>query len=336
MYNSGDGRLVGVPFADAYVDSAFDKADFGLRAAPRVGSYAGFVFASLSSDVESLEDHLGGVRRYLDLLIDSSPDRQLNVVDKGSLKYMVPANWKIQAENVLDGYHGPYTHETALKMDAESWNIPDGYVASFPHGHGAVNLILPETVELPDAEKFRALAQMPGGSDERGGALNISGLRGMSDQIKREYFVALVESHGPERAAEVLGAAGMTIYVFPNLYIQPLNQHYRVFRPIAADQTEAEIVAYRLCGASEAWEQTMLMKVNGWATALGFGQPEDVEVFASIQEALQARSVEWLDFSRGLHRERLVDGAVTASFDDETCMRGLHEEWLRLMSKEVV
>lgn len=341
-YSSDDGRLVGVPFPDAYEDSCFDKAEYGLRSAPKVESYAGFVFASLSADVDGLEDHLGGMRRYFDLLLDTAPDGQL-VVDKGRAKYLLPANWKLQTENIMDAYHAPYTHETTLRMDPATWRQPpNGVMRSFAHGHGIMDTGFPmdtvirEPVPVPTVDDAAPKADGSAKGLDLRSNITAGGLRDLSDQAKREYLDALENGRGAERAAEVTAAEGFNIFVFPNLYIQPQNQHFRVFKPKAVDETDVEAYAYRLAGAPDSWEETMLMRLNGWATALGFGQPEDVEALTCVQQGLQARSVEWLDFSRGLHREETVDGVITGKFDDETCLRGMHEEWLRLMSKEVV
>src|SRR6516165_3476979 len=53
-----DGRLAAAPYADGYGPD-FRREDWGLASAPRVASYRGFVFASLSSRGVSLDEHLG-------------------------------------------------------------------------------------------------------------------------------------------------------------------------------------------------------------------------------------------------------------------------------------
>ena len=123
-----------------------------------------------------------------------------------------------------------------------------------------------------------------------------------------------------------------SIYIFPNLYIQPVNSHYRVYWPLSPGKTEVECYFYRLGGASEQQQQTMLTAFNWWATASAFGTPEDIEAFAKCQEGFEARAVEWLDFSRGLHREVCTGDLIVGHFEDETANRGMHREWLRLMS----
>lgn len=61
---ASDGTLSGVPFRNGYPDD-FDFGSLGLMRLPRVSIYRGFVFASLSSEGETLEDYLGPVTQYM-------------------------------------------------------------------------------------------------------------------------------------------------------------------------------------------------------------------------------------------------------------------------------
>src|SRR5579863_6239095 len=56
------GDLVGVPYAGGY-DASFRKEDFPLTPVPRSGAYRGLIFASLSAEGPSLDDHLRPARR---------------------------------------------------------------------------------------------------------------------------------------------------------------------------------------------------------------------------------------------------------------------------------
>src|SRR5262245_29280194 len=70
-YNSR-GDLVGVPFRQGYGPD-FDPQELGLVPVPRVASYRDFLFASLSPEGPSLEEHLGHARPYLDRVADQRP-----------------------------------------------------------------------------------------------------------------------------------------------------------------------------------------------------------------------------------------------------------------------
>jgi len=55
---SNTGELVGVPDEQTCYNGV-DKSELSLKAAPKVDSYAGLVFASLDPDAPALEDYLG-------------------------------------------------------------------------------------------------------------------------------------------------------------------------------------------------------------------------------------------------------------------------------------
>lgn len=108
-YNN-QGDLVGVPHKEAYGDS-FSLAERGLARAPRVESYSGFIFASLSAEGPSLHEHLGRARRYMDFFADQGPQGIMvrpDVVHKTGYD----GNWKYQVENVVDGYHFEFVHNS--------------------------------------------------------------------------------------------------------------------------------------------------------------------------------------------------------------------------------
>src|SRR6266536_1952540 len=69
---ANDGTLVGMAQSSGYPDD-FDKSGWGLARAPRVASYRGLVFASLSPTGPSLDEHLAPVRPYIDWWFNRSP-----------------------------------------------------------------------------------------------------------------------------------------------------------------------------------------------------------------------------------------------------------------------
>ena len=103
------GELIGLPGEDAYGPS-FDRRELSLKEPPRVDSYRGFYFVSFNPDIEDLVTYLAGARAYLDLIVDQA-EVGMRVVH-GSNEYTIKANWKLLAENSLDGYHLIPTHRT--------------------------------------------------------------------------------------------------------------------------------------------------------------------------------------------------------------------------------
>jgi len=73
--------------------------------------------------------------------------------------------------------------------------------------------------------------------------------------------------------------------------------------------------------------------VAWWASAAGFGQPDDLEQFVRCQEGLQVTAAEWVLFNRGMHlEEQWPEGEIRG--ESETTHRGIYREWKRLMGAE--
>lgn len=109
------GECVGVADQGAY-PSQFDKKNHNLTKVAHVKSYRGFIFASLTDDVPSLEEHLGNAKPYLDIVIDRFADGI--EVAKGVTKYGNIGNWKLQTENALDYYHPLFVHKSYFDIVA--------------------------------------------------------------------------------------------------------------------------------------------------------------------------------------------------------------------------
>jgi phenylpropionate dioxygenase-like ring-hydroxylating dioxygenase large terminal subunit len=106
-----DGTLIGVPYPGGY--ESFDKSAHGLARAPRVASYRGFVFASLSPTGPSLAEHLGAATKLIDRSCDLSPLGEVELT-AGWVKHRCAANWKMLPENDSDGYHLGFVHSAPV------------------------------------------------------------------------------------------------------------------------------------------------------------------------------------------------------------------------------
>src|SRR5713101_1572571 len=102
------GQLVGVPGEESYSE-AFSRAELKLASPAQVDSYRGFIFACFDPAADSLYDYLAGAREYLDLVADQS-EVGMKVV-AGQQSYSARANWKLLAENGIDGYHALPLHQ---------------------------------------------------------------------------------------------------------------------------------------------------------------------------------------------------------------------------------
>ena len=307
---ANDGALVGMAQAHGYPDD-FDKRPWGLVRAPRMGSYRGLVFASLAPDGPSLEEYLAPVRRYVDWWFNRSPSGGITVLPTVH-KYPYPGNWKWQAENGHDGYHGNYVHESWQRLLDRAGEAPvrdirkyraGGCTRGFPFGHGLL---------------------------ERPGGLNPAASWTGRMMVKYpEYREALEKAYTPEEIEEI--SKRRNIFIFPNLYL--FDTQIRVISPLAVDRTEVRLYVYALDGVPDGLNQGRYRAHERFYGPSGFGSPDDVEIFVANQTGLQARGVDWVLLSRGMHRERRLDnGEVVGHSTDEVPVRAIYHEWRRLMS----
>lgn len=112
-FGADGGRLMGMHESKIYEESGFDKSKHGLRQA-RVESYKGLVFATFSDDAPTLEEYLGPMTWYLDVILDM--DEGGTEFFGGCIRSTIECNWKVAAENFVgDILHGGWTHDSAAK-----------------------------------------------------------------------------------------------------------------------------------------------------------------------------------------------------------------------------
>ena len=104
------GDLVGVPgFREVYHEE-LDRENWGLIKAGKVGSFEGFIFATMDPEAPDLYDYLGEVGRMgLNIMVAKGDTLQV----QGIQKYTIQCNWKFAVDNVWDYYHGAITHGSA-------------------------------------------------------------------------------------------------------------------------------------------------------------------------------------------------------------------------------
>lgn len=144
------GRLVGVPREkNSYYDD-LDKSQFPLIPVPRLETYKGLIFGSFDEHAMSLENYLGDMRFYLDLVLDRRAGGTELV--PGIHKWVMKTNWKLSCDNNAgDWYHVPVSHGSMARLN-ENPNQFEGdelrkQVCAEP-GH---TLVMMEGQEPPEA-----------------------------------------------------------------------------------------------------------------------------------------------------------------------------------------
>lgn len=320
-----DGHLLKVkdPDGAGYPPTFGRNGTHDLTRIARLDSYRGFLFGSLNADVLPLTDHLGDATKVIDLLVDQSPDG-LEVL-RGSSTYTFDGNWKVQAENGVDGYHVSATHwnyvattsrrstgeskNNTKVLDAGSWGKHGGGYWAFPNGHVCLWTWAPNPQDRP--------------------------LWGKLDELKATL--------GADKG-EFMIKGSRNLGIYPNVYLMDqMSTQIRHFRPIAPDRTEVTIYCIAPKGESPADRARRIRQYEDFFNASGMATPDDLEEFRSCQRAFHANAAPWNDLSRGAEHWLSGPDAVAESLgmhrvvssgtrnEDEGLYLAQHGYWLRTM-----
>lgn len=309
------GALVAVPHPEMYGES-FERDALGLRGVPRCESYRGFVFASLVDDVPPLAEHLGPhVRAEIDLALDLSPLGQLDVT-AGVHKFGYGANWKLQLENSVDGYHIGFLHRSYFRIQADRTGSDGARIASGD-----------------SLARVRSLGNGHVAWDMSPMGFGVAAIARMRDATgaPREYYDALVAAHGRERAERALAQGSAHVAIFPNLVI--IASQLRIITPLAVDRTSVHIHPTLLAGVPDEINVQRLRRHESFYGPAGGGATDDLEVFERIATGLRAQVDPWIRIDRGLGREVVHDdGTVSAQITSELANRAILGHWRHVMT----
>lgn len=314
------GKLLSVTAPEGYGED-FRTDENSLTPAPRVESYRDFMFASLSAEVPPLRDYLARAAAMIDLLVDASPERQIDV-NAGCHKTVYKGNWKLVG---MDGYHPNFVHASVVALWQRKANSGMGathrsdpfdgkaptYTRDLGNGHAMIDLRNHRLEHFPDYSKF--LATVPGGKD---------------------YIDAMFARDSAERARLLLAIAGDPhIGIFPNMQI--INNQIRIINPLAVGETEVMMFPVLLKGVSPQINALRLRQHESFYGPASAGSPDDAEIFERAQRGMLAQVNPWINISRGLSRETVdSDGSIVSNVTDEVPQRAQVRQWLALMTAE--
>ena len=110
-----DGDLIGIVAGNKVYGQEMNKNDWSLRQVPRVESYQGMIFGNLDPNAISLEEYLGDMKFYFDIMLGRS-DGGMEVIGVPQ-RWVAKANWKATAENfAADPYHLQTTHRSTVEL----------------------------------------------------------------------------------------------------------------------------------------------------------------------------------------------------------------------------
>jgi phenylpropionate dioxygenase-like ring-hydroxylating dioxygenase large terminal subunit len=305
------GQLTGVPAKKEAYGDALDKSQIQLHEA-RSNVYAGLIFATWDEDAASLEDYLGDMKWYLDILVG----RASMEVTGPPHRWEMPCNWKLPSENFMsDAYHTMHTHASIPKLGlAPSARFAkDGYHVYAGNGHG-LGIGMPAPAPI------------------------------FAEEVLPEFEERLSE----DQAAVIKETKNLHATVFPNLsfLISAMTMNgeivshtdMRVWIPRGPDR----IVIYSWClmesSASEEWkDQSHRAYVSSFGPSGMFEQDdsenwEDITRNADSGPAARHFAFEYL---QGMGRKQAEDfpgpGQVYEGKFSEANARAFYQHWLNLV-----
>lgn len=294
----------------------FDQPE-GLFKVPRVESFRGLIFASFNPDVMPLESFLGRTKTLLERRFNASPTGEIVFRSKPFVaRYR--GNWKFQSENIVDDYHFVFTHGAFIDLQAK-------------YGDSTGNFGLHPGGSASEMRKARYRGNV-WGCDQGHGILDApsAAVDSFLSGPFADHYRSVRDRHGADEFAWIVGRGIASI--FPNL--GTIHQQIRTWRPIAPDLTEVAIYPYELKGAPDSLNAGMLRAQERFYSPSGYGAPDDVEMFASNQQGLDGRAVDWLILERGVDTdERQPNGDYHGQPSSEACQRSFWRQWQHLMSE---
>jgi p-cumate 2,3-dioxygenase alpha subunit len=309
-----DGELDGIPGEKDYPPS-FRRAEWGLKEAPRVESYRGFVFLNFDERAVTLDHYLGRAKDYIDLVLDQSPSGKMEVI-QGTQDYDIRANWKLLVENSFDDYHLITTHSTwldYLKNAGVQMKRPERGQLLPSHGQGVV---LGNGHATTDNVNFR------GRPVAKWIPVYGEAAKPEIERIRAELVARL----GEERATRVADT-NRNLIVFPNLLIADGSSvTVRTWHPSAPDHMR--VSAWAL-GPVEETPEARAIRLDAFLTFYGpggFATPDDVEALEMVQQGIAStwKEVPWSIISRGMGKDQQLN-------TDEPHLRAFWTHWYDLM-----
>lgn len=308
--NTGD--LTGVPFQHEAYDTPVDKGQFGLLPA-RVEVYAGLIFATWNSNAEPLDQYLGEMKWYLDLVAGRG---EMEVIGPPH-KWEIAMNWKLGVENFMsDGYHTTYAHASLVSLGA----VPT--VTFAKHG---VHIVLP-----------------------RGHGLGI-GMPARRPIFDAALFPIFERHLAPEQAALLAQMTHLHASVFPNFSLlistvrlkgRPVSMTtLRMWRPKGPQKLDVYSWFLVERDAPAEWKELSRQSYILTFSASGIFEQDDAEIFTQITansaSAIVRDRLSYL-YLQGMDRPRVPDfpgpGLVYEGNFSEANARGFYQQWLRCMT----
>jgi p-cumate 2,3-dioxygenase subunit alpha len=308
---SSEGKLIDQPGKDSYVDGFNVDGSSNLARVERLESYRGLWFINYDRNAVPLDIYLGGVKEYIDLVMDQA-ETGMEVVG-GTQQYAIDANWKLLCENSIDGYHAATTHATYLDYLSNT----AGSMANAGLGGGAA-------LQLGGGHAVIEYSAPWG----RPVALHVPAWGEQGQKDIETIMARLTQKYGEERAKRI-ALKNRNILIFPNLVLNDIMAiTLRSFYPLSPDRMHVNAWAIGPQEETSEMRERRLFNFLEFLGPGGFATPDDVEALEMCQRGYKnLRAVAWNDISKGMASEK-------AGVSDELQMRAFWRQWNSLMTAQ--
>jgi phenylpropionate dioxygenase-like ring-hydroxylating dioxygenase large terminal subunit len=322
-----------VPLRDGYPADRIDLSDpkLGMVPLPRVGSYRGFVFASLAPDGPSLVDFLGPLATSFDDLVDRAPDGEVEVAG-GVARHAYNGNWKLVFENLNDGLHPLCVHRSSI----EAARAQDDATYSDGSGEIAVRQMRQNGAPWDFWERQVGLWAYAYGHSWLGDYHDDTRLVATgADPAFAEYAALMERRKGKAATQRILSVTRWNSNVYPSLSFMSQFRQLRVIQPVAVDRTEMLGFVFRLKGAPESMFRDTIRFANITNAVASPVLTDDLETYARLRIGLASDGADWVQTSRGLGTD-VTDGEGglrATNGTSELHIRNMFGAWAAYMRK---
>lgn len=312
-----DGRLVGLPAQKESYDASFDKSKWGLVQVAQVATFQGTIWATWDPNAPPLEEYFGGAADALRVGLGpwDAGDGEVEVIS-GVQKWIIPANWKIVAENCAgDTLHDISHRSVDLARIGPGEGIgrrdPFGklYLTHHREGHGLLY------------EKFD---------------INAPRNHYSSSPETAAYF-QMTWKKRVERLGERAGNAPVLGNIFPSSGFH-VGQPRTIVAAHPRGPNETELWRVFLVDKAAPPEVKDFLRryYISYAGPAGMTEQDDMENWAYATEACRGTIGSSLQFHYGAavgqsHQDPLIPGHVSNQFWSEQNARQLYTRWQQFM-----
>ena len=156
-----------------------------------------------------------------------------------------------------------------------------------------------------------------------------------SDRIRgcRRVAASLRPVHRPRQrrlGLRAVGGAGFNLNLFPNVSLS--LAFFRVLTPVNVERTDIRHIALGMDGGPAAANRVRLRLHEHFQGPMGFGSPDDAEVWERVQRGTKGGEDLPILVNRGLADEQPGDLGPRGHISAETGMRAAYHMWKRMMS----